>query len=353
MTMLTGLLPAEHGVNPSDIRDVLLLNPEIMILTEILRQNHYHTAGFAEGGFVHPRYGFHRGFDVYDSDFYRSDSSWTRAKKFIKTHDPDRKFFLFVHTYDVHDYVHELGAGFEGFARPASDLKRAYSKRVSQTDLQLKDFLRVLNERGHGEDTLLILTSDHGEGFDEHNFRTHGNSLYNELLRIPLIMTGPLIPARKRVASPVSLVDIVPTILEWANIEVPKGLKGQSLFSSVYQAPGTHRSHPIFSENALRTQSIFSETEDAFIEEDISPMFSIITGAHKYINFTDRNEELLFDLIADPAEIQNLSEREPEVLGSYRTLAGEFRGSLEAHVPEKKELTEDLEQQLRGLGYIQ
>ncbi len=106
MTMLTGLLPSEHGVNPTEEKHVLRPAANVPTLAEILRRNLYLTVGFTGKGPIGPEYGFDRGFDNYECISF--GDSIEKATQFIKTNDPRREFFLFVHTFEVHDFFREL-----------------------------------------------------------------------------------------------------------------------------------------------------------------------------------------------------------------------------------------------------
>jgi len=161
---------------------------------------------------------------------------------------------------------------------------------------------------------------------------------------VPLIIASPLSHAPKRIAYPVSLIDLVPTILDWAGIEIPPQLRGRSILDSAGGSDGTGRTIVNFSENALTEQSILD------LE---GPMHSILTRKYKYINYVDRNKELLFNIDTDPEENLNLADEEPDVLQNHRMMAQEFLQSLKPHAATGAELTEELSNQLKALGYIQ
>ncbi len=342
MSMLTGLLPSEHGVNPTKETNVLRPSADVPTLAEILRGDHYHTVGFTGKGLLGTDYGFDRGFDIYESMLF--GDSIDEATNFIETNDPRRKFFLFVHTYEVHDFFRELG-GVDLYLSPVTeqslaDMKRAYIKRITKVDQRLADLFSALRSKGYQENTLIILTSDHGEGFNEHNLIWHGNSLYDELLRVPLIISDPESSTnRGKIASLVSLLDLMPSILDWADSNIPANLRGRRIIAGGRRPTISDRRTTAFAENALLRAG--------------GAMYSITTGRYKYIHYASQDKELLFDIGSDPEEKINLTEREPKVLKKQRTKALELLKNLNRHSAEAGELTEELETQLRALGYIQ
>jgi len=325
MTMFTGLLPSEHGVNPQAWNEKALSpNPDVPILAEILHETGYHTVAFTDGAFVHPRFGFDRGFDIFEP--IKEVDSIDSATSFIEAEDPRRKLFLFIHTYEVH------GPGNGG-------PEDRYRESIASVDKKLDRLFHALREGGYEDNTLIVFTSDHGEGFGEHGLIGHGNSLYEELLRVPLIMKGPSLPANTRVSSLVSLLDLAPTVLKWARVTLPNGMRDASLLESLNR-PAT--AGPDF--------SIFSELID---NAQSGSLHSIVTSRYKYIKYQDRNEEFLFDLSTDPAETQNLVGREPAIVENHRTMAERIFANMNVYAPVSDDIPQELADQLKALGYVQ
>jgi arylsulfatase A-like enzyme len=263
MTALTGLYPAEHDVYPPDG----VLSPQIPLLAEILQQAGYRTGGVTEGGYMKGSYGFSRGFDSFSDTWRPWGKGRSRVKQrrledtlaqgldFLRTVPAGQRFFLFLHTYVVHapydppapfDTVYwdaprppvfaPTGPGLARFnqvggslPRHAVDYFRAlYDGEIRYADDRLRAFFSRLDEMGLSDDLTVIVMSDHGEEFLEHGGLEHFQ-LYRETIHVPLIVVYPRLRAGRRVAEPVELVDLTPTICSLTGIPCPQELSGRSL----------------------------------------------------------------------------------------------------------------------------
>jgi arylsulfatase A-like enzyme len=213
MSMMTSLYPGRHGFTGNN--DALA--PEIETLAQRLRKAGLQTAGFVDGGFLSAEFGFARGFDVYDDEGGGLAEILPRAIRWLDTHDED-PFFLFLHTYDIHaPYIspapfdgmfHETP--YDGDVIPTSqrlaklfmdpsaltpEILRhfvdSYDEGIRYADSKMGDLIRYLDQRGRLEDTLVIITSDHGEEFGEHGSVIHWQLYYQPNLRVPLIVRPP------------------------------------------------------------------------------------------------------------------------------------------------------------------
>ena len=263
MTMLTSLYPAVHGIGLWLGRGAApALNPRVHTLAEVLKDAGYATAAFTAGAHMHRDRGFVQGFDVYKhGEQLERTLAWLQER-------PRRPFFVFFHTYEVHDpYVpppevarafaddpvpsiaaaveeirtagrHGWNQGHKRFwaavdgrdprhVRYVSDLYDAGIRRMD--DRSLTRLLDVLDQLGLAGETLVVFTSDHGEAFHEHGRFLH-DDLYPETLRVPLVLRLPgRLPAGRRVGEAVGLVDLVPTILDLVGVPIPPQAQGTSL----------------------------------------------------------------------------------------------------------------------------
>jgi choline-sulfatase len=189
-------------------------------------------------------------------------------------------------------------------------LHRLYLGEVESVDERVGYLLGALELSGRDADTLVVFTSDHGEGFGEHGSFLHGETFYDELLRVPLIVAGPGVRAGLRVATPVSLVDLMPTLAELLDVECLESPAGRSLaplLRGETPADLVDRDHYVVS--PLR-----SEGSDA-----------LVRGAYKLIaSRFDRVLEL-YDLVADPGETRNLAAERPEIAGALLRRARDIR----------------------------
>ncbi len=256
VTMFTGLYPQEHGV----FRPQRFLDPTITTLPEHLQASGFHTAGFTEGGFMSGGYGFSRGFDSFDDPRYRDDTdverTFERGVRFLETVSEGERFFLFLHSYSIHDpytpperYRRMFWPGEPppgAFPSDGPNLRAVnrgelavtpeiidyfvsqYDASIRYIDDVLADFWGRLEQLGLADETTLVLTSDHGEAFYEHGTLAH-EQVYPEELMVPLIVAHPDLAAGVRVPGLVSLVDLAPTLYELAGVEPPEDISGRSL----------------------------------------------------------------------------------------------------------------------------
>ncbi len=258
--MFTGLYDSTHGLSDNGLR----LAPEHRTLAEELKSQGYHTAGFFGGPYLHPTFGLGDGFDVYRScmttvaanlseeDLRRESRSPTgrshdditgpRTAEEVATwsasRPPDRPYFLFVHLWDVHydfippapydrmfdpDYSGSIdGRNFMGRPEVHARMEKRdldhvlalYDGEIRFTDDILGQILDGLRAKGMLDNTLVIVTADHGEEFFEHGSKGHQKTLFDEVVKVPLVMHWPgVLPAGRTVADQVRLVDILPSAL--------------------------------------------------------------------------------------------------------------------------------------------
>ena len=233
--------------------------------------------------------------------------------------------------------------------------KKLYDADVLANDAEIEQLWSMLQEDGWGEDVVLVLTSDHGEEFFEHGGTSHGYSLYDELVRVPLILYAPgLLPEGLRISNPVRLLDIYPTLCDLLEIDVPAGLQGRSLMPLIHGA-ADWRDLPVMSE----------KTEDPGGRRARSGMgvgMSIIDEGWKLIcnlrSADGRNlpRYELFDLSSDPGEQHNLAGVHPERVvqmdGVLMEWSARNLGLAQAGSTAIEEVDPEVLAQLRALGYL-
>jgi arylsulfatase len=255
MSLFTGLYPQQHGVYPPNG----VLAPEVPTLPERFRAAGFRTAGFTEGGFVAGGYGFARGFETFADPPYARDTdieaTFQRGLDFLDSLAPQDRYFLFLHSYAIHDPyqppaefagrfgptdlgrgTHSKGESLRDFNRgrrdfdqgTVADFVRLYDGTIRYVDDVLGRFVAELERRGLAPETTLVLTSDHGEEFLEHRRLGH-TQLYPESLFVPLLVAHPDQLTAIRLATLARLVDLAPTLYELAGVDAPPGLPGRSL----------------------------------------------------------------------------------------------------------------------------
>jgi len=214
-------------------------------------------------------------------------------------------------------------------------IEAAYDEEVRFVDAEIERFVNALKERGIWEDSLVIFTGDHGEEFFEHGGFEHGHTMYNEVIRVPLVVWGPGIVAGRN-PSPVSIADIAPTILDALGLEVFEGTMGKSLW------PLLTRGEELSGRLLVAEGALWGPDTRAGI-----------AWPHKVILDLESGQARLFDLISDPGEQQDL--------GGDSALAGTLLERLEMQIlasarnvrHQGVELDPEMVRRLRSLGYIQ
>lgn len=370
MTIFTGLQPSAHGVTDG----LRTLARTIPTLPEELRAHGVTTAAFTEDGWVGVHQGFARGFDRFvenkSADVMvpegQVDRTFAQARAWFERHG-DRRFFLFVHTYQVHApyapppryaaLFADAGADPPPHLRAMAD----YDREIRYVDDELRGLVAALERAGLAEHTVLVLTSDHGEEFLEHGLVSHGGHLYEESVRVPLLLRGPGFPAGLRVATPVAQADLMPTLLGLFGVAPPPGGQGRSLLDLARggDAPGL-AGRPLFSEGLVKFQAGAGGGRSFD-----PPVTAVRVGPRKLLRDRERGEQRLelYDLARDPGEQRNLLENGESAPDDLRALLDAYPGQREAEqrrlvggedgAGAAPSLDPQRREKLRALGYLQ
>ena len=312
------------------------LSPGIQTFPDLLMEKGFLAGGFTGGAGVQSKYGFGRGFDTYLDDRYFGgfDHSIPVAQQWIEK-NREKKFFAFVHGYDVHgQYPLSDGArntlsgkyktklsgdikenaslrekGLSAIQKPgdeanlsgtlsdsdASFLKDVYLEKVRAADERVGNFLQFLRQSGLLDRSIVILFSDHGDEFMEHNAVDHGATLYEEQLHVVMMIRFPGFAKRHDIHNPVRTIDIFPTVFDSLKFQNPAGVDGKSLLPMLR---GQQQDLPIFAETDYRLYR---------------HLRSYRKGDHKLIIDLQDGEKELFNLKDDPHEQKNISSSEPRI----------------------------------------
>jgi len=268
-SIFTSQIPVHHG----GLRAQRLpISPGVPTMPEMLRDAGYRTLSWNGGGQVAASYGFDRGFEVYESTV-REERFRGRVASAIEWLDanPGEKFFFFLHTYEVHNpyspeprYLEMFDTGYDGdlpasilpgllldindgrfsiSGEDAQHIVNTYDAEIRSVDDAFGELVAALDERELLERTVIVFTSDHGEEFGEHgSVGRHSHSLYDELLRVPLILWLPGSEhAGGQFEQQVRGIDILPTVLDAVGIEIPETLAGKSLLPLIAGQDGAPR----------------------------------------------------------------------------------------------------------------
>jgi arylsulfatase A-like enzyme len=388
------MLTALDGLSHQVYFPLEKMGPEVETMANLLRQAGYFSAGFTAGGYLSSTYGFAKGFDSYQEIRLRGDRAIRydeserlaeMAREWISRHN-NKKFFLFLHTYQPHDPYTNLsplgkmflakGAewdrirmddAFEGKGRfgkaftpeERENIKALYAGEIRYTDETLvKPVLETLKELDLYDRTLVIITSDHGEEFYEHEAWLHDHSLYEEGIKIPLMIKFPLSEDKGlRLADPVRITDILPTVLDYLDFPSSKeSFDGSSLIPIIKGRESDPRF--VISDLALRQ---FEEAPTVVAAVEGSKKLII---NHKIVSPYVKKTSLeysstqveLYDLEVDPGETRNLVQD-----SQYRRILNEMlRKVTTLYVEAEKrrrekaaaDIDSSLEERLRALGYI-
>jgi len=346
-SILTGLYPMRHGLhfNGTD-----RLPDEALTLAELLTEQGYDTGAVVSAFVLDEKFGLGQGFGDYDDDLSlaaaRSRYSYATRNAALVTDAAvawlkrfrRQPFFLWVHYFDPH-------APYEAPGHDASDRTRVpfrtpYDAEIEYVDGQLARLFGALVESGQDQKTLVIVTGDHGEALWDHGEATHGLFAYEGTLRVPLLVRFPDRRAgASSVAQPVSVVDLMPSILGWLGHTPPEGLDGRPLPMPDAEAEQTEFRSIIFENNSPAQLYGWS------------PQWGMVVGNQKFIR-APRPE--LYDLVADPNEQHNLIAHDAALAAEWLDDFEAVMGALAARprlnrVGVKLAPTERV--QLEALGY--
>jgi len=398
ITLLTGLPPVKHGINHSRAA----LSPDAVLLAEVFQDAGYATAGFVSGPLLDGSYGFAQGFDHYDD--------YTIVRRNAKSHamvtspqlrrittewlarwDQDGRkqpFFIFLHMWDVHydyrppgPYNRMFDPDYQGtitswnFMRnrrihpdmDREDLRHIialYDGEIRFTDMHLGRLLDKLMALGEFDNTIIAVTSDHGDEFFEHGNKGHFKTLYEESLLVPLVLRYPKkVPGGKVIKPIARLMDVAPTLLSLAEIEIPPQF-------GMAEPKANHADQdltPLFAEGASAAaleRYAFSELhrelenieaiEDVFVPN--RDYASVRTARHKLVkNLMEPDQLELYDLLVDPGERVNLVDENRSLSIQLEKELDLWRATLQStgNLALQIDLSEEHIEQIRSLGYFE
>ncbi len=341
MSYITSLYPSQHKVvnkystyteNEKVFSNLKNLSPGTLTLAEVLKQNGYATAGFTGDAGVGAKFGFGDGFDVYfeGPKFGGMDKSIPEALGWLKNNS-QKKFFMFLHGYDCHgqfdppegftyrfvnppykgtlkggkeeeSVIREQGLEKGSYSLSSEDVRfwrGLYDEKINDADRRFARFIEQLEKLGVLDKTIIIIISDHGTEFYEHQRFDHGHTLYEELIRVPAIFWLPQAKGNIAISDQVRAIDLLPTLLDLLGIKVTdkveKQMQGISLISLMR---GEHIQLPAFSETDYR---FYAHKRSLRSPDGLKFIYSMDTG-----------EKELYNLKNDPGELHTLIKLDPK-----------------------------------------
>jgi arylsulfatase A-like enzyme len=413
-SIMTSLYPSTHGI--VEVNDRLPASATTM--AEVYRAAGYATLSLSSVMFTGQLTNLHQGFEELHELTSVADSGGPYTSKTAREYvdrtvdwidrHKDERFFIYLHVFDPHspyeprrpydtqwadpvkrdEHIRQreslrktiadpflagrgmatreemTKAGVDPAAYLAYD-KDWYDSSIRAMDAELARLMERLRAAGLQDKTAVVFLSDHGEEFHEHGRMWHGQSVYGEMIRVPLVVRWPGHVAARRVDDPVQLIDVMPTLLDLSGLTHPEGLQGQSLVSllrpSTGGAPGTASA----ADSSWRRRPVISEKRPEGTSRsdfpDAMESTAIIDGEWKLIHNAvrppGRAEFELFDVVRDPLDQTNIADNHPEIvqrlakaLEGWRAMAVKAR--LKPDTENTGAMTPEQLQRLRSLGYI-
>jgi len=368
MSLFTSLYPSVHRVSHvalSDVRSTLVAD---------FQHNGYQTAAFVAAIALSGKFGFNRGFDEYHNkaDDPSAEANNFRAFEWLDQRNAEKPFFLFLHYYDVHRryepkapynmyYCRKCNPSLDSLIvgpygkqtrltlQELYDIVALYDGEIRYMDDQIGNLIQYLKDKNLYHNSMVILLSDHGEGFLEHGLMDHGNSLYQELMRVPLLTKFPREQHKGlKIKTAVRLIDVLPTVVDYLKWKPAQLVQGISLLPLLRNTGKSNT--PVLGSGAIGSEMISDGQWKLIHNSELEKRLASVPLAVK-------SEFELYDLEIDPREHNNLAGVETAVqkklwdmLQSQRQINERLGQRMHT---EHKPLDREMEEQLRTLGYVQ
>ena len=361
-SLLTGLTEREHGAGMRG-RDMYGIDTGLPYLPHILNREGYVTGAFFNVVYMDADFGFHRGFDHFDCEGLTSRLSLRRADEtvdecisWLNSLPPEKPFLAAVHFYDPHISYNPPAPWDALFADPAyrgpygpewgevpqlkavnsgdsvippaglENLIGLYDGELAFTDAHLGRLFAYLRRRGLDSNTVVVVTADHGEEFVDHGGIEHGHTLYQELLAVPLVISGPGVPEGRVVEETAAGIDLLPSLLVMLDMEVPAVCGGIDLLSGLPPDRAVSSSGTLWAEGSLA---------------------SCVAAGNKVIWSADTDRAVGYRISSDPGELTPV---EPDSALLERVM--EYWATPPVGDPPEVDYSAAVDRTLRDLGYI-
>jgi arylsulfatase A-like enzyme len=372
-SLFTGLHSRSHGVvNPLNHWGAKgTLHDTQTTLAELLSESGYRCTGFVANPNASARFGFDQGFETFILLRWQKASVINHVvqdwlDKRADSLDAGAPFCLYLHYVDPHSHYEAPEKIAKRFTNPdysgpitgnhrqldriisgelevddadIEHLNALYDAEIRNFDGHMEELLADLRRREFLDRSLLVFVADHGEELMDHDSVLHGYTLYQEQLRIPLLIRHPEFPAR-RVETLSRQIDILPTILELLDIPRPNFLQGESLAPEMRGESARKKRRPVYAHTSLK--AVKTVQLHAYADGDWKIIETLVPDRRR----------ALYNLKEDPDEGRNLAEEEPEMLETMTEALHRFEASLPVGQGGIVQLTSEEIKELRALGYL-
>jgi len=364
-SMWQGMYPERTGIQ----RYMQSMTADAEMPAEFLKAGGFTTGGIWRNGWVAANFGFNQGFDLYvrphgvkrlgmqlgnpsARNLQGTDYDATEAAfGFFDTYKKNR-WFLYLHYMDVHQFLYADTSPVYG-----TNVSDFYDSSIHWVDRNVKFLVDALHDHHMADKTMIVIMSDHGEGFWEHGQEGHARTLFREVQKVPLLIIPPFkIPGGVVVEQQVANVDIWPTLLDLLKLPPLSRADGRSLLPLI-AAHGENTSPDPEVIRELTERPVFSQLDLSWgkVEKGSDPLIAMVKDGHRAIartNYADRT--WLYDHSVDPLEKENISKEKTELWAEFRADIQSFLDQSPDDGPETEEidLSDMALHQLRALGYV-
>ena len=376
-SILTGLEPYHHGLRVLHGHVANRLKDKHVTIAEVWQEAGGQTAAFISAYPVSKAFGLHQGFEVFndifqpkdianrtdalgtvntDSGQRRADETVNAAIKWLDAYRAAEKpLLMWVHFFDPHDPRVVPPEEVLGKFIPDTDdrtelMLHGYDCEVFYMDAQIGRLIEALKSRGLWKNTVVAVVSDHGEGLGQHNWWSHG-ILYQEQIRVPLILRAPGMRHVPRVSAQVRTIDIMPTLLETAGVDRTfwRKMDGLSLVDAM--RTGKTEGDLIAYSDSVNILSYGRQDDPSRFDKKHDKLYCVMQGGYKLIYHQLKPENTEFyNLMEDPGELNNLASSKPPTMRRFMEHLNNIN-ALSVIVPEMTATDLERLQKLKGLGY--
>ncbi len=348
-SIFTSLYPFQHGVLMGllAIRKAKSIDPNVTVnripskiktMPEVMKSFSYKTFGIADNLNISVLEGFDQGFDKFETKSYiGAEKIYENLLKWKSKIKNSGKYFLYIHFMDPHAPYHGRAPLYQKKEKFEDDIKSRYDSEIYFADKYIE---KLYKEFGWDKNTLLIITSDHGEGLWDHGWMDHGHSLYYEEVHVPLIVHYPEVKKRKNIYTPVSTIDILPTIRDILGYSESKKEEGKSLLPLIKGK-----------KNNLNERHILLHLWKKVRKE--MEHDAVIYGRWHFI-LENGKKRMLFDMGKDRRERFNIYSGKKKLGKQLENYFFKFKKNCRKYVIEKKKIKLNRKEinKLKSLGYV-